>query len=204
MRAKIPCLDPMNVFKTIFARAKPSEEARLLASLQRLRKALEPHDAHWAEALAAVQAEAAAAFANGSPVLRRYQLARKIEGLFGGMGSLNDIALPEDTEALHRELFAAVAALLRRYWRDLGRITHDAEFALFPVGAPVRLVPGKVRYYHRDESPVIVADTPAGRGQTWRVVRHEGPDITNMPSYQLQSGDTFMSARHESLEAARE
>jgi hypothetical protein len=194
----------MSIFQKLFARTEPSEEDKLLASLKRLSDALRPHDSHWAGILAALHDEAAVEFSSGSPVGRRYQLARKIEQLFGGMGSLNDIAMPRDCQRLHSELFTAVESVLRHYWRGLGRTSHEHRGALLPVGAAVRLIPGKVRYYNRDESPVVVADTPAVRSQTWRIVRHDGPDITNMPSYLLQRDNTFMSARHESLELVRD
>ena len=103
-----------------------------------------------------------------------------------------------------RRAFSAVKGVLRVYWRALGRQSHVGEVTPFPVGAAVRLVPGAIRYFECDESPVVIQDTPAARSQTWRVVRYEGPDITNMPSYLVQHEDTFMTARHESLDLARE
>ncbi len=118
------------------------------------------------------------------------------------MGSLNDVPMPGDCQRLHEELFSAVEGALRLYWRALGRQSHDGKVTLFPIGAAVRLVPGAIRYFERDESPVVIQDTPAVRSQTWRVVRYEGPDITNMPSYLVQHDDTFMAARHESLVSA--
>ena len=63
---------------------------------------------------------------------------------------------------------------------------------------------GSVRYFERDELPVVIQDTPSVRSQTWRVVRYEGPDITNMPSYLVQHDNTFMTARHESLDLVKE
>jgi hypothetical protein len=194
----------MSILNRLFSRGKPSEEDELVASLQRLSDALQPHDSHWAGILARLQAEVAAEFACSSPVGQRYQIARKIEQLFGGMGSLNDIVMPGECQRLHGDLFAAVESVLRVYWRALGRPSHDSRVRLLPVGAAVRLIPGMVRYYNRDESPVVVADTPPVRTQTWRVVRYNGPDITNMPSYQLQCDNTFMSARHESLELVKD
>lgn len=193
----------MSIFKKFFARSEPSEEQILLASMQRLSDALRPVDSHWAGVLATLRDEVASEFASGAPVGRRYQVARKIESLFGGMGSLNDINMPGECKRLHEELFAAVKGVLRVYWRALGRQSYAGKVKPFPVGAPVRLVPGTVRYFERDESPVVIQDTPTVRSQTWRVVRYEGPDITNMPSYLVQHDDTFMTARHESLDLVR-
>lgn len=76
----------MSILKKFFSRTEPSEEDKLLASLKRLSDALRPHDSHWAGILAALHDEATAEFARGSPVGRRFQLVRKIEQLFGGMG----------------------------------------------------------------------------------------------------------------------
>jgi len=173
-------------------------------SLQKLSDALGPVDAHWAKVLSTLRDEAAAEFANGAPINRRYQVARKVESLFGGMGSLNDIQLPGDCQRLHEELFSAVKGVLRVYWRALGRQSHVGTVVTFPVGSAVRLVSGAVRCFERNESPIVVEDTLAARNQTWRVVRYEGPDITNMPSYLVRHEDTFMTARHESLELAKE
>jgi hypothetical protein len=186
--------------KNLFGHAQVSEEGTLLASLQSLSDALKPYDSHWSGVLATLHDEAAAEFASGSPVSRRYQLVRQIEGLFGGMGSLNDIEMTGGCQQLHDELFAAVNSVLRFYWRGLGRPSHHFQAAPLPIGASVRLIVGTVRYFNRDESPIVVEDNPVVKGQTWRVVRYEGPDITNMPSYLLQNDNTFMSARHESLE----
>src|SRR5262245_40186808 len=106
----------MSIFKKLFVRNEPSEEERLLSSLQRLSDALRPVDSHWAGVLARLRDQAAAEFANGAPVTSRYQAARKIESLFGGMGSLNDIQMPGDCQRLHEELFSAVKGALRVYW----------------------------------------------------------------------------------------
>lgn len=194
----------MNMFKKLFAHTKPSEEQMLLTSLRRLSDALQRHDSHWSGILQKLHDEAATQFTNNTPVTLRYELARKIESLFGGMGSLNDIAMPGECQRLHEELFTAVQSVFRIYWRELGRTTNSEQFSLLPIGAAVRLIPGKVRYYNRDESPVVVSDTPAVRNQIWRVLRFDGPDITNMPLYHLQCDNTFMSARHESLALVKE
>ena len=168
--------------------------------MQKLSDALRPHDSHWASLLSSLRAE----FIGGKSVAQRYEVSRRIESLFGGMGSLNDIQMPADCQRLKEELFSAVEGVLRTCWRALGRESHASSFRLLPVGASVRLVPGAVRYFNRDESPVVVEDTSTVRTQMWRVVRYDGPDITNMPSYLLQHGETFMSARHSALELTGE
>jgi hypothetical protein len=190
----------MNLFKKLFTRAKPSAEETFLVSLQRLSDALRPLNSPWANVLAELRDEAANIFASGAPVERRYQLARKTEQLFGGMGSLNDINMPDNCAKLSDALFKATQEILRLYWHKLGRQSQGATITPLPVGSSVRLIPGAVRYFNRDESTVVVTDTPEIKAETWVIVRCEGPDITNMPSYLVKCGDTFMSARHESLE----
>jgi hypothetical protein len=194
----------MNIFKKLFFHNEPSEETMLLTNLRELSDALRPHNSHWASVLVTLHQEAADEFIGGASVSKRYQIARKIESLFGGMGSLNDIEMPGDCKRLHDELFSAVESVLRDYWRALGRESHTGTIRPLPVGASVHLVPGTVRYFERDESPVLVEDKPAVRSQLWQVVRYDGPDITNMPSYLVQHNETFMNARHEALELVRE
>jgi hypothetical protein len=126
-------------------------------------------------------------------------LVRKVEQLFGGMGSLNDMILPAHCEHLRNELYVAVQGVLRDHWRALGRESHMAGPEKFAVGAIVRLIPGAVRYIERDESEVVVPNTPDVADRTWKIVRLDGPDITNMPRYLIQHDNTFMSARQESL-----
>jgi hypothetical protein len=193
----------MSIFKKLFSGTEPSEEQKLLESLQRLSDALCPVDTHWAGVLATFRAKTATEFANDAPASRRYQIAREIEGVFGGIGTLNDISLSGECERFRSELFAAVQGVLRVYWRALGRQSHVGQVAPLPVSSAVHLVPGRIRYFERDESPVVIEDTPAVREQTWRVVRHDGPDISNMASYLVQHNDTFMNARHESLAPVR-
>ncbi len=192
--------EPSSIIKRLIDHFKPSEEDKLLECLLRLSTALERHDSPWAKVLATLHGEATTAFADGSPVSCRYQIARKIEGLFGGMGSLNDIEMPERCQQMSGELYAAVKNVLRVYWRELGRPSHIFRVALFPVGAAVRLVPGTVRYYNRDESPVVIEDTPAVKSEVWHIVGLELNDITNMPQYLIQRENAFMLARHKSLE----
>ncbi len=189
-----------DIFKRLFSRTKRSEENILLATLKRLSDDLRPHNSHWAYVLATFHAKAESEFSGGFQVGQRYLLAREIEGIFGGMGSLNDIEMPEGCQRMKCELFAAVKNVLRLYWRELGRPSYNLQVSLHPIGATVRLMPGKVRWYNRDESPVVVGDTPSVRSETWRVVSIDGNDITNMPSYLIQRENAFMGARHESLE----
>jgi hypothetical protein len=187
----------MSLLNKFFKRNNPSEEEQLLESLKNYSDALRPIELHWANVLANFKNQMTNEIASDDSIQRKYKLAREIESLFGGMGSLNDIALPENCKHLHEKLFKAVRDVLRIYWRALGYETHNKQFKLLPIGASVRLVPGKIRYFERNESPVVIQNAST---YVWRVVRYEEPDITNMPSYVVQHENTFMTARHESLE----
>jgi hypothetical protein len=187
----------MKLFERLFTHSKPSEEECLLRCLKELSDSLQSINSHWANVLANFQKQMTDEIASDGSIQHKYELAREIESLFGGMGSLNDIELPKNCKRLHGELFKAVQDVLRIYWRALGRETHSGQFKLFPIGSLVHLVPGKIRYFERNEHPVIIQ---VGSTDIWRVVRYEEPDITNMPSYVVQHENTFMTARHESLE----
>lgn len=189
----------MSIFEKLFSRKEPIDEGRLVTVLGQLSEELGPLSAFWAATLGALQAEYAGALSSGAPIDARYRVVRKIEAVFGGMGSLNDLPLEGECERLRLALFAAVQDLLRGYWRELGPKTQEESIAPFPDGAHVRLVPGKIRFYNRDETAVVVEDTDENRSQTWRIVRFEGPDITDMPSYLVSRGSTFMVARREAL-----
>jgi hypothetical protein len=187
----------MNFLNKFFKQNNPSEEGRLLESLKNYSDELRPIEPHWANVLINFQNQMANEIASDDSIQRKYKLAREIESLFGGMGSLNDITVPENCKHLHEKLFKALQGVLRIYWRALGHETHNEQFKLLPIGASVRLVLGKIRCFERNESPVVIQNASM---DIWRVIRYEEPDITNMPSYLVQHENTFMTARHESLD----
>jgi hypothetical protein len=180
------------------------EENRLLTCLQHFSDALRPIFAHGADLLVRCRNEAASSFASDSPVARRYEVVRRIEALYRGMGGVRDTSMPKACEDLSEDLHRAVWDLLRLYWRQLGREYHSDTIPPWPVGATVRLVAGRVRYYELDGLPVVVKDRPGVLRQRWRIVSHAEPDITNMPQYLLQRGDKIMIARHDSLSLVEE
>ena len=194
----------MSFLNRFFAKAKPSEEDQLLICLKNYSDTLQSAEPHWATVLAKFRNEASSEFVEGTPISRKYQLVREIEKVFGGMGSLNDLNLPKECQPFHEQLFIAVNDVLRIYWRALGRESHRHQIAPLSIGATVRLVPGKIRYFERNEMPVVVTDNSAFGNQIWRIARYEGLDITNMPSYLVQHENTFMTARHESLKLIRD
>ncbi len=190
----------MKLFEKLFGSSGRSEEQQLIIHLKELSDALQSANPHWSKVLANFQNQLTNNISSNSPIQARYLIAREIESIFGGMGSLNDIQLTENCERSRGQLFKSVEDVLRFYWRALGRETHDEKFDLLPVGASVRLVPGKIRYIERNEIHLLIDYNFKGVGQVWCVARYEGPDITNMPSYLVQHENVFMSARHECLE----
>lgn len=90
------------------------EVQTLLDAMRALEKHLSAHDAFWAEKVRRAADEVAASDAHG---LRRFL------GLFGGMGSLNDLVLHRDGQPLGKETMQ-LDALTSEAWRlaqDLGR-----------------------------------------------------------------------------------
>jgi hypothetical protein len=190
----------MKLFETFFGHPSNSEEKQLVMCLKEISDVLRANQPHWSNILANFQSQLANEIAENSPIQTRYLTARKIESVFGGMGSLNDIPLTGNCERLRGQLFTAVTNVLRFYWRALGNESNDEKFGLLPVGASVRLVPGKILYFERNEKPVLIDYNSKAVGQVWCVVSYAGPDITNMPSYEVRHENTFMIARHECLE----
>ncbi len=92
-----------------------------------------------------------------------------------------------------------IKLLLRKTWRKMGREYNQKKIALFPMETHVKLVPGAIRLYIPDGTPILVRNSPEEVGKTWRVVCYSGPDVSNMPTYTIQRGSALLMARHKSL-----
>lgn len=134
-----------------------------------------------------------------SSVQKKYQESRRLESIFGGMGSVNDYPWSPQAEQTKEALFQAVQNVLRIYWKELGNQVYDPTmFDLLTVGTKVRLIECKTMFINRDESVVEVTWRVAQK--KWKVAAINQPDVSGMPTYVLRSGNTYQVARHESIQ----
>ena len=178
------------------------KEQALVTYLSKLSKCLQA-DQWWSEKFDQDSIEAQNLFNREADLKDKYALARKVLSYYeGGMGGLLD-SVPEECTQTNTILFELTTDLLRAYWKELGREWHDySAFDLIPDGARVRLMPNKVIYQRPDHPATIVPDTEEVAKQVWSILKCEGPDVTNMPSYLIkciEGGSSWRSARHESL-----
>ena len=76
-----------------------------------------------------------------------------------------------------RTLYQTINKLLRVYWKQLGRKSHNyADFALIRNGAKVFLFPSKVIFRNGVYSTEVPADAAASE-QLWVVLRCDGPEL---------------------------
>ncbi len=168
----------------------------------------------WLERLEHDCAEADAIFSLPVDLERRYQFVVKIDSYFGGQDTLNDLVGVRAGEFLDtRNAFFYVRwALLREYWRALGRPSHEFEtFTSHATGCLVRIVPGAATYFDLDGTAyrppsmkwgeIVHGITPPTVAQilavTWKVRHVYGPDVTNMPLYHC--GDGMCAGRRRSV-----
>ena len=179
------------------------EEESLARGLGALARSLQEAHGDWAALLLEFVDRGRQLRAARASAVEWYDFAKSVARLFGGMGTLNDIDLDQQSERLKQELFSRVQRMLRRFWKELGRENHDGEvFSILPVGTEVRFVPGRPMYLEGDESFRVVPDQRWVHEQTWTIDAHGEPDITNMPTYFLRQGSKFMAVRCECVAPA--
>lgn len=177
-----------------------TEEARWVAALKDFLRFIRAEAPHTADSFVSFVASLEGLLSEPTTTVEtKYQEARRLESVFGGMGSVNDYPWSPEADRSRIRLFEAVQNVLRVYWRDLGRPSHDpGEFEPIPVGTAVRLVEGRVLFINRDESVVTVPETAARK--KWEVEGAHTPDVTGMPMYLLRAGNTYQLARREAIE----
>jgi len=177
-----------------------SDEQHLIEHLNELAECLLPYDKLWPDMLKQAAFEAKALFDGSADIASKFEFVNSHNYSTAGMSSLNDGVVPEACTPHQRNLYQTIKDLLRIYWKQLGRESHNyADFALIRDGAKVLLIPSKIVFRNGVYSTEVPADAAASE-QLWVVLRCDGPDITNMPSYTIRHGNTFRSARHEALE----
>jgi len=178
-------------------------EQEVITCLTEMSECMRPHDQWWLGKLQQASTSARSIFKPEVRLAERYDFVRSVFSYYeGGMGGLHEMT-PQECGQVKTSLYEATQALLRAYWKELGREWHVySRFEIIPNGTRVRLIPNKVIYQRPDYAPTIVEDTEEVVSQIWSVVNAEGPDITNMPSYLIkciQGGASWRSARHEAL-----
>lgn len=179
------------------------KEQVLITYLADISECLHPHDDWWSEKFKEDSIQAQNLFDRDAESKDKYDFVRRILSYYeSGMGGLHD-SVPEECAHQKTVIFDSVKELLRFYWRELGREWHDySNFDIIPDGRQV-LIPNRVIYQRPDFLPTIVPDTEEVSKQVWSVLKCQGPDITNMPSYLvkcIKGGSAWRSARHEALE----
>jgi hypothetical protein len=179
------------------------KEQELITYLADMSRCLHSHDDWWSEKFNADSIQANNLFNRDAELKDKYDFVRRILSYYeSGMGGLHEI-VPEECAKTKTVIYESINDLLRRYWRELGREWHDySNFDIIPDGAEVKLIPSKVIYQRPDYPPTIVPDTEVTK-QVWSVLKCQGPDITNMPSYLIkcvEGGSAWRSARQEALE----
>jgi len=135
----------------------------------------------------------------GTPAKVKYDEARQLQGVYGGMGSVNDYPWSKKAEQSKETLYVAIGEVLRVYWGDMGHPVHDPRsFELYAIGTGVRLVAGRTLIVDRDSKERRVTKADARR--KWKVTWLHPPDISGMPMYQVQAGSHIQLARHDAIE----
>ena len=126
----------------------------------------------------------------------RYEFGRKVESIFGGMGSFNDIYVSNSAEEEKELLYEAVGRYLRECWIKIGKIENTIpDEELFCIGDRVNLIEGEVIYLNRNGS-----ESKAPKSDfTYVVVSIDTPDISGMPTYTIRFKNKYRSARHNAL-----
>ena len=175
------------------------QEQQLIYSLTQLSDCLRGFDKWWPLELQRVAGEASVLFRGNSDLAEKFDFVSTHNYSTGSMGSLNDGVVPDGCKSQQRELYKSINELLRLYWKELGREWHDySTFNLLCEGAKVCLIPGKVIFCNSVYSAEVLPEEEHLE-RPWVVLRCEGPDITNMPTYTVRRDNTFRSARHEAL-----
>jgi hypothetical protein len=201
----------------------PEMEVQVADTFKQLVAALpERVKREWMERLENDIREAQEIFSKPSDPERRYRFLVKIDSYLSGRDSLTDFV--DERRGALRTIQAKFHdlrwALLRDYWRQLGRPSYDyATFAPYAKGSLVRVVPDVVTYFRLDGtgylppsmywSEILHSSKPAPTvaeivAVTWTVKSVYGPDITNMPFYWCGGGMVAgnrrgIYIRHEAL-----
>ena len=110
-------------------------EKRLIGALNEISVCLGPREKRWSEMWRDAFVKAQRLFESGAEVRAKYDFVTRIRYYYGGMGSFNDIWIPDECEQLKTDLYQLIKDARRQYWRQLGNKWHDySRFQLLPNG----------------------------------------------------------------------
>jgi hypothetical protein len=137
-------------------------------------------------------------------ILEKFSSVKQVLAMYGGMGSIEDQDFNSTTNELKDKVYSECFALLKSYWKELGNESYgDNDFAIFPIGTKVKLLPGSVRYFDNNEIPVYASKNMEDLATIWKVISNRNRDITNMIEYGIYAKGTYSTARHSCLEIAK-
>ncbi len=176
-------------------------EQELLNALLKLAISMPGRSSHWGSILMQKYRDGERIFKLGSPIKTRFEFVRnEIEKLFTGIGSLNDVGLPNNVGKMRENIYQQTQAILKEYWKALGRESHDpGEFTPYPTGTTVKMVRGKTCLIYSDGRHFMVPDNKSVDEQVWAIESQSEPDVTNMPQYTIKRGSTFRNVRHDAI-----
>lgn len=112
------------------------------------------------------------------------------------MGSFREDC-PEELMDKSRGLISSTHDCLRLCWQKSGKETFNIpQEDLFSVGDKVNLVNGELLFLSFGGYKEVAAFEEI---HTYEVIEYAGVDISNMPTYNIQYGQTIRPARHNAL-----
>ncbi len=168
----------------------------MFEQLQVLSTTILQESPHWAETLGRFAAVAARLETNADNWEEKYSLGRQVENIYGGMGSLTDVAFSSQVEEQKSLLYETIEDYLRLCWKQLGRPWYQvANSERFQVGDRVALIHGEVISLngHGESSKAPKSSL------VYTVVEVYSNDVDNMARYLVSSGSRSRVARHNAL-----
>ena len=106
-------------------------EERIVALLSSAAECLAHTQRHWSGMMRNAANQGEFLFKREAEVKTKFEFVKSIEGYYGGMGSFNDISIPNECGNLHSDLYTTIRDLLRAYWCELD--DHAISLGEFPT-----------------------------------------------------------------------
>jgi len=151
---------------------------------------------HWFSILSEFISEAETFIFGKENYENQYRFGRKVESIFGGMCSLNDISFSKKGLRKKKILYSTLQCFLRECWHQMDKEWNQVSPKdIFSVGENVQLIPGEVIIIGRDEKRKRAPKSQ----MTYEITSINLPDITNMPTYTICWQNKLRLARPNAL-----